>query len=262
MYAVQCYSEQILTLKIFECWDYLYKQNAGNMLLNRGKCYGLPAAFFLELLAIVRHSSPVACWTPDLGSMFCSVISFCLFMLFMGFSRQEYWSGLPFPSPVDHILSWITMTHTSWVALHGMAHSFIELRKPLRHDKAVIHEGVTTSIFLLPSTRPHRPSHKLSEVSLTIPGVYSLQVICPQQQPCVCYTSESMELLWGTAPKTLQSSANGELDDSSVCSHHSGTSGTVLWMWSDTLAFDDHSIKLSVGWLKTPWVVPVFSTNC
>ena len=23
----------------------------------------------------------------------------------MGFSRQEYWSGLPFPSPVDHILN-------------------------------------------------------------------------------------------------------------------------------------------------------------
>ena len=23
----------------------------------------------------------------------------------MGFSRQEYWSGLPFPSPVDHVLS-------------------------------------------------------------------------------------------------------------------------------------------------------------
>ena len=32
-------------------------------------------------------------------------LSFCLFILFMGFSRQEYWSGLPFPSPVDHILS-------------------------------------------------------------------------------------------------------------------------------------------------------------
>ena len=26
-----------------------------------------------------------------------------LFILFMGFSRQEYWSGLPFPSPVGHI---------------------------------------------------------------------------------------------------------------------------------------------------------------
>ena len=44
------------------------------------------------------------------------------FILFMGFSRQEYWSDLSFPSPVDHILSDIsTMTHPSWVAPHGMA---------------------------------------------------------------------------------------------------------------------------------------------
>ena len=27
------------------------------------------------------------------------------FILFLGFSRQEYWSGLPVPPPVDHILS-------------------------------------------------------------------------------------------------------------------------------------------------------------
>ena len=60
----------------------------------------------------------------------------------MGFSRQEYWSGLPFPPLVDHILSErFTMTHPSWVALHGMAHSFVELHKPLRDYKAVIHEG-------------------------------------------------------------------------------------------------------------------------
>ena len=64
------------------------------------------------------------------GSSFFSVLSFCLFILFMGFSRQEYRSGLPFPSPVDHILLELsTMTHLSWVALHGMAHSFIELDK-------------------------------------------------------------------------------------------------------------------------------------
>ena len=57
---------------------------------------------------------------------------FCLFMLFIGFLRQEYWSGLPFPSPVDHILSeHSTMTCLSWVALHGMAHSFIELDKAM-----------------------------------------------------------------------------------------------------------------------------------
>ena len=57
---------------------------------------------------------------------------FCLFMLFMGFSRQEYWSGLPFPSPVDHILSDLsTMTCPSWVATQAWL-GFIEL------DKAVI----------------------------------------------------------------------------------------------------------------------------
>ena len=59
---------------------------------------------------------------------------FCLFILLMGFSRQEFWSGLPFPSPVDHILSALSvMTYPSWMALHGMAHSFIEL------DKSVVH---------------------------------------------------------------------------------------------------------------------------
>ena len=55
----------------------------------------------------------------------------------MGFSRQDYWSGLPFPSPVDYILSELsTITHPSRVALYGMAHSCIEL------DKAVIHGSV------------------------------------------------------------------------------------------------------------------------
>ena len=49
---------------------------------------------------------------------------------------------MPFPSPVDHVLSEISdMTHPSWIALHGMAHNFIELCKPLCLDKAVIHEG-------------------------------------------------------------------------------------------------------------------------
>ena len=52
----------------------------------------------------------------------------------MGFSRQEYSSSLPFPSPVDNILSELsTMTHLSWVALQGMAHSFIELNKAVVH---------------------------------------------------------------------------------------------------------------------------------
>ena len=47
----------------------------------------------------------------------------------MGFSRQEYWSGLPFPSPGDHILSNLsTMTRPSWVALQAWL-DFTELDK-------------------------------------------------------------------------------------------------------------------------------------
>ena len=66
-------------------------------------CFGSVSSFFLELFL---HWSPVAYWPPtDLGSSSFSVIPFCLFILFMGFSREEYWSGLPFPSPVDHVLS-------------------------------------------------------------------------------------------------------------------------------------------------------------
>ena len=79
------------------------------------------------------HWSPVAYWAPtDLGSSSFSILSICLFILFMGFSRQEYWSGLPFPSPVDHILSALsTTTFLSWVAPRAWL-SFIDL------DKAVV----------------------------------------------------------------------------------------------------------------------------
>ena len=102
-------------------------------------CFGSASSFFLELFLhsfpLFLHSSPVAYWEPtDLGSLSFSVISFGLLILFMGFSRQEQWSGLTFPSPVDPVLSELSaMIPTSWVTLHSMAHSCTEL------DKAVIH---------------------------------------------------------------------------------------------------------------------------
>ena len=91
-------------------------------------CFGSVSSFFLQLFL---QSSPVAYWAPtNLGSSSFSILSFCLFILFMGFSRQEYWSGLPFPSPVDHVFSELsTMTHPSWVTFHCMAQSFTELDK-------------------------------------------------------------------------------------------------------------------------------------
>ena len=97
-----------------------------------GYCFsfGSIPSFFPELFL---HWSPVAYWVPtDLGNSSFSILSFYLFILFMGFSRQEYWNGLPFPSPVDHILSDLsTMTRPSWVAPQAWL-SFIEL------DKAVV----------------------------------------------------------------------------------------------------------------------------
>ena len=97
-----------------------------------GYCFffGSIPSFFLVLFL---HWSPVAYWAPtDLGSSSFSILSFCLLILFMGFSRQEYWSGLPFPSAVNHILSDLsTMTRPSWVA-HTAWLSLTEL------DKAVV----------------------------------------------------------------------------------------------------------------------------
>ena len=110
-------------------------------------CFGPATTFFplwsshFILSGGFLCSSPIAYWTPsNLGSSRSGVISFRPFILFMGFSWPEYWSGLPFPPLVDHILSELsTMTYPSWVALNSISHSFTELHKPLHHDKAVIY---------------------------------------------------------------------------------------------------------------------------
>ena len=55
------------------------------------------------------RSSPIAFLTPsNLGGALifqCRIFLKSLFILFMGFSQQEYWSNLPFPSPINHVLS-------------------------------------------------------------------------------------------------------------------------------------------------------------
>ena len=128
-----------------------------------GGCFyfGSLSSFFLELFL---HWSPVAYWAPtDLGRSSFIVLSFCLFMLFMGFSRQEYWSGLPFPIPVGHILSELsTMTRPSWVALYVKTYSFIEL------DKAVVHvislvNFLDCDIRKLPNSRKQRTKEPFDE---------------------------------------------------------------------------------------------------
>ena len=60
-------------------------------------------SLFSKAISLLLPSSILdAYWLEGLISSF---ISLCLFILLMGFSRQEYWRTLLFPSPVDHILS-------------------------------------------------------------------------------------------------------------------------------------------------------------
>ena len=84
--------------------------------------------FFLS--GVISPLISSRCWAPtDLGSSSFSVLFFHLFILFVKFSRQDDWSGLPFPSPVDHILSELfTMICTPagdtkaqfWLSLWGL----------------------------------------------------------------------------------------------------------------------------------------------
>ena len=145
-------------------------------------CFGSTPSFFLELFFCW---SLVAYWAPtDLGRASFSILSFCLFILFMGFSKQEYWSGLPFPSPVDHIL-WdlSTMTRPSWMAPPAWL-SFIEL------DKAVVLLWLDWLSFLwvwFQYVCPLMPScntYHLTWVSLTLDMRYLFMVAPAKDSWC------------------------------------------------------------------------------
>ena len=76
-------------------------------------CFGYICSFFLELFL---HWSPVVYWAPpNLGSSPFGVLYFCLFILCMGLSVQEYWNGLPFP--FCFIAKWFSYTHALYICI-------------------------------------------------------------------------------------------------------------------------------------------------
>ena len=103
-----------------------YKILANRISLNMIKKKSLEKNQSVQFSSVQSLSRVRLFSTPGIKAHQASLSSFCLFMLFMGFSRQEYWSGLPFPSPVDHILSDLS----SWPVHLGWPHmawlSFIE----------------------------------------------------------------------------------------------------------------------------------------
>ena len=118
------------------------------------------AIFFFTASDFTSITSHIHSWALFLLWLCLFILSGVISPLFSSSVLGTYWLGkfifqchifLPFhtvhevlmarilkwfaiPSPVDHILSELfTVIYLSWVALHGMAHSFIEL------DKAVVH---------------------------------------------------------------------------------------------------------------------------
>ena len=67
----------------------------------------------------------------------------CQVPLSMGFSRQEYWSSLPFPTPRD--LPYPGIEHASIVspALAGRFFTTVPQGKPSYNSTKTIHEGST-----------------------------------------------------------------------------------------------------------------------
>ena len=109
--------------------------------------------------------------------------TFLSFYTVHGVLAQECWSGLPFPPPVDQVLSELfTMTLPSWVALHSIAHSFIESHKPLCHNKSVIHEWGYYSVIKMKEILPFTTALMNLEDSLLVFPVAQTVKILPAMQ--------------------------------------------------------------------------------
>ena len=97
-----------------------------------GHCFRFGSASSF-LLGLFLHFSFSTLGTYRTGEFISQCHIYFPFHTVHGVLKARILTFLPFPSPVDHVLPELsTMTHPSRVALHCMAHSFIEL------DKAVV----------------------------------------------------------------------------------------------------------------------------
>ena len=73
-------------------WPYVKKIGSGNLLYDTGNPKPGPCDSLLLLLLLSHFSRIQLCATPETAAHQASPS--------LGFSRQEHWSGLPFPSPM------------------------------------------------------------------------------------------------------------------------------------------------------------------
>ena len=138
----------------------------------------------------------------------------------MGLSRKEYWSGLPFPSPVDHILSNLsTMTHPSWVAPRAWL-SFIEL------DKAVVLVWLDWLVF--------------SKYGFSV-----FALVCPLATPTILL-GFLLPWAWGISSRLVQQSAAIAPYLGRAVSPHRRPSLPSMW---------DSSSRPSCARPRSPWLL-------
>ena len=80
-------------------------------------------------------------------------------------ARLMEWSAIPSSSGPRFVRS-LHYDLSILGALHGMAHSFVGLHKPLCHNKAVIHEGVLQSM----GSRRSQSSPRLTSIESVMPS--------------------------------------------------------------------------------------------
>ena len=193
-------------------------------------CFGSIPSFFLELFF---YWSPVAYGAPtDVGSSSFSILPFCLFILFMGFSRQECWRGLPFPSPVHHILSDLsTMTHPSWVAPRAWL-SFIEL------DKAGVLVWLNCLVFC--------------DYGFSVFALW-----CPLTTPTILL-GFLLPWMWGTSSRLLQQSTATAPYLGRGVSPHRCPFWLWTWNWSSRPSCT-HAATAPWRWGFSSWPLPLAS---
>ena len=118
-------------------------------------CFGSISSFFLELFLCLP---PVEYWAPtDLGSSSVSVLSFCLFILFVRFSGEG--NG----TPLQHSCLENPMDGGAWwAAVYGVAQSWIRLKRLSSSSSNGVLKARILKWFAIPSSSgPHsvRPLH-------------------------------------------------------------------------------------------------------
>ena len=103
----------------------------------------------------------------------------------MGFSGQEYWSGLPFPFPVDHIFlstfDYIFRTHLTDTSVHYLCihtHTIEYEEASPAHGLVTIIGNVENHLLL---GHLQLPTHTLND-HLTV----TIVVCCIWRQDCLC----------------------------------------------------------------------------